>query len=287
MSTPESSVCQHQQAEPVNCVLCNKAVCWSCAYPLPQHQALCETCFHKLKAENAQVEDDPDDPMSSFFDFQRAPLAFIFCGVLVGLYALGSLPDLVDTRSDVLQWVNLDRAVLMEGEQLWRLLTGNLFHVNLGHVGMNVFGLLIFGNLLEARIGWQFLLAWMVISLIGCNIASLYFGVPHSVGASGIAYGLQTAFIVLSAKTLIAHRHQSLWRTARSLIGYLAVIIVMNTFYTGQMNIYGHLGGAAAGLLCALAYPAMNNVRLGHKIALGFLFVMSLLSLGWVLFLPA
>lgn len=250
--SPSLPACPHADTDMLfHCALCQAPICTHCAVPIDEGIEICAPCVAQLGT------------MSSLQNTHGAFPVFTmaFCGLLAMLYFVSTLPSGIEVNYGVLALANLDVGAITQGHEYWRLITANLFHANLMHLAFNAFSLLIFGSLLEKQIGWPMLLLWMVISLIGCDMASILFDVPRSIGASGIAYGLQTGFISFHGKQLIVNRLQETGKTLQSLFGYLLIMLAINAISTDQINIYGHLGGALAGFLCALVYPIRDSER--------------------------
>ncbi len=185
----------------------------------------------------------------------HTPFTMIFALVLVLVYLAGSYPQFGQPTETFLQWSNLDFTGVITRQEYWRLVTANFSHASWEHLFFNTFALLIFGYLLESLIGWRVMVLWGLTAMVGSDWLTLYFQVPHSVGASGILYGFQTAYIILSARAALVYRSQSFGKTLQSLIGYILVMVVLNISSPYPLNLFGHLGGALAGVLCALTYP--------------------------------
>ncbi len=261
-SSFESPPCDHAEHNGKHCAFCQKPVCLNCSAPISDDLYLCHECAAKAE----QIKQSQEQGIGNQFtliNYQKAPLTILFCLFLCVIYFVSILPVWPGLKMAFLVYGNLDPKAIIEFHQYWRLITANLLHLNLMHLGANVFSLLIFGELLEVQTGWGMLILWMVLSLVACDIATLLFDVPHSIGASGIAYGLQTAFIVLSAKVLVQNRMGDFKKTFQSLVGYLILIVVLNLMYTSEVNAYGHFGGVIAGLVGALIYPVTRP--LAHK----------------------
>lgn len=253
--TSSNPVCHTPEEEGERCVVCYDRVCPECGVSFSENQWFCSACGALWGALKQASPTKKTFVPSLIPDSQNVSLALSFCFLLAVVYFISAFPVWFVARLEFLSVAGLDRSAILEGYEYWRLVTANLFHVDLAHLGLNLFSLFVFGRLLELQIGRGMLFGWMMISIVGCDIASLLFLVPNSVGASGIAYGLQTAFIVLTGKTLIVNRLQGIRKTLQSLLGYLLIIVLVNVVYTEHINIYGHFGGALAGGLCALIYP--------------------------------
>lgn len=275
------STCTHQPGETQDqCFRCSSPVCQQCSLKLEPQGRLCFTCARKLVDQQQQQE----SPRSLFVELPESKLTLGVAGLLVVLYLLSALPTLSAANLQVLKLVDLNIPDIIFRHQLWRLITANLFHADLSHIGSNLVGLILFGHLLEQRIGPKTLLVWMFAFLLGSNIVSMVFLTGRSIGFSGVDFGLQAAFVFLTGKIMIVHRLQEFGLTLKSLGGYFVLIVLINLFAGPHINFYGHLGGAGAGILCALIYPVAHpmeksdRIRLGSLVALLVLAQLSLIS---------
>ena len=261
MTQPPSptNVCDHDDPRGEHCLLCRNRVCPNCAIYLPNQQGLCQDCNRQLMALGSPPSAQSVLPRQErLLDPHRAPMTFGFCGLLVLLYLASCFPNWAAPNDHFLNQVSLDPEALFSGHEYWRLLTANLFHASLAHIGVNTLALLIFGSLVEPQIGSRLVLAWMVIAMLSCDVVSLLLLPGASIGASGIAYGLQIAFLTLTAKQVIAENQQPLLRALWDLRGYVLIILLIfwNESFDGQViNVYGHLGGALGGFLCSITLP--------------------------------
>lgn len=111
------------------------------------------------------------------WSFPAAVLAL--CGVLALLEPISS------------EWLQYDRLLIRDG-QWWRLVTGNMVHLNFSHLLLNMTGLLIawlfFGAVLTL---WEWTLALLLCSLgTGLGLWFLNPELVWYVGLSGTVHGL-------------------------------------------------------------------------------------------------
>jgi membrane associated rhomboid family serine protease len=144
-----------------------------------------------------------------------------------------------------------------EGEW-YRLLTYGFLHASLIHIGFNMFALYFLGRILEPGIGTARFVALYFASLFGGSLGALLLD-PNAltVGASGAVFGIFGATFVIA-------RHRGIDNLAAS----VGVILLLNlAISVGARNISlgGHLGGLAAGLLCALVIVAGERGMLGRQ----------------------
>jgi len=91
--------------------------------------------------------------------------------------------------------------LLSEGE-IWRLFSCAFLHAGIIHLALNIFMVLMFGNIVE-RLGGPVALVWTYgTAAIGGSLAASLFGKPGVlVGASGAAFGLMGAALVVVARS--------------------------------------------------------------------------------------
>ncbi len=145
-----------------------------------------------------------------------------------------------------------------EGEW-YRLVTSGFLHVNLIHIGFNMFLLFMLGRLIEPALGTPRFLLLYFASLLGGSLGALLLD-PNAltVGASGAVFGLFGAGFILAR-----------FRGMNTLASELGLLIVINLVFTfaspRNISAGGHLGGLAAGLICALVIVAGERGLLGPR----------------------
>jgi len=147
----------------------------------------------------------------------------------------------------------LSKRALVVTDEWYRLVTSGFMHYGIIHIGLNMYFLYILGPMLEPALGRvRFLLLYMA-SLLGGSLGVLVIDSGGlTAGASGAVFGLMSAAAV------------GLWRRGvnpfSTGIGTTLLLNLFLTFFIGGISIGGHLGGAAAGAICATAMLAP-----GHK----------------------
>ncbi|MEZ4237195.1 MAG: rhomboid family intramembrane serine protease [Myxococcota bacterium] len=133
-------------------------------------------------------------------------------------------------------------------EAPWRLCTTVLLHVDALHLALNVAALLALGSLAEARLGSRRWLAVFAVGGVAGAVVSHLVGVRLSDGASGGAFALVGAALVIGRK----QRH-ALSPEERTVLGpVLAAFLALNLLLglaLPQINSAAHLGGLGAGLV--------------------------------------
>jgi membrane associated rhomboid family serine protease len=138
--------------------------------------------------------------------------------------------------------------------EYWRLITGGFLHAGFAHLFFNMFFLYFMGPMLERAIGRvEFLLVYLA-SLLGGSFGALLFqpGVP-TVGASGAAFGVLGALIVVARA-----RRIPIWQSGLGIA--LAINIVFSLSFKG-ISIGGHLGGLLAGFIAGAIIVELGERR--------------------------
>lgn len=146
----------------------------------------------------------------------------------------------------------LNRFLVLNNGEYWRLFTVALTHGGLAHLFFNMYALLILGNSLESTIGRNKFLAIFLISQLGASFASILFSSINviSVGASGAIFGLFGAMVVVSKRFGLE-------------VKQIYVIVGINFaigFIFPGIDWHAHLGGLITGFITAtvLLSPARS-----------------------------
>jgi membrane associated rhomboid family serine protease len=159
---------------------------------------------------------------------------------------------------------------MIERGAVWRLWTSIFVHVDLVHLLSNAVALWVLGRVLEPMIGGWRLSAWIFAGGVAGSIAAHLAGHLQSDGASGGAFALLGAAVVLGWR----FRKELPTDDARTLGPVLGVFLVVNLVLSAVLpfvDLIGHLGGLAAGVVLAFA-PGIRRGR-----------VLRALDVGWVL----
>lgn len=189
-----------------------------------------------------------------------APATYILIALNVIAYLAeiaGGGGGLSPGSSSVLINFGLFGPSVAEGEW-YRLLTSGFLHASIIHIGFNMFALYFLGRILEPGIGTPRFVALYFASLFAGSFGAILFD-PNAltIGASGAVFGIFGATFVIARS-----------RGVDALASSIGIILVLNlaiTFGRPEISIGGHLGGLAAGLLCALVIVAGDRGMLGPR----------------------
>ncbi|HUG00184.1 MAG TPA: rhomboid family intramembrane serine protease [Ilumatobacter sp.] len=140
-------------------------------------------------------------------------------------------------------------------DEWYRLVTSGFMHFGIIHIGFNMYLLYMLGQMLEPALGRvKFLLVYLAGLLGGSAGALLIEPNALSAGASGAVFGLMgLAFVGYYLNGM---------NPMNTSIGSLLIMNLFITFLIPRISIGGHIGGAAAGALCALTVMAPRHRQL-------------------------
>jgi membrane associated rhomboid family serine protease len=189
-----------------------------------------------------------------------APATYVLIALNIAAYLIeiaGGGGGLSPGNSSIIIDFGLFGPSVAEGEW-YRLLTSGFLHASIFHIGFNMFALYFLGRILEPGIGTPRFLALYLVSLFAGSFGAILLD-PNAltIGASGAVFGIFGATFVIARS-----------RGVDALASSVGIILVLNlaiTFGRPEISIGGHLGGLAAGLLCALVIVAGDRGALGPR----------------------
>jgi membrane associated rhomboid family serine protease len=238
----------------VSCSNCGRPICPDCMTPTPVGMRCPECASQRTKVVRGVGGE------SSLLSSAPATL------VLIALNAVAFLVEIaggsggfyeIHGSSIVLDYGLYGHAV-NEGE-LYRLVTSGFLHAGLLHIGFNMFALFFLGRILEPSIGTPRFLAVYFASLFGGAFGALLL-TPDAltIGASGAIFGIFGATFVIA-------RGRGFDSVASSIGVILLINLALSVGGSSHISLGGHLGGLAAGVLCAAAIIAGDRGRLGKN----------------------
>lgn len=234
----------------VSCSNCGRPICPDCMTPTPVGMRCPECANERTKVTRGAVAPSRHD----------APATYVLIALNVAAFLIeiaGSSGGLATQNSSVVLDFGLFGPLVAEGEW-YRLLTYGFLHASIIHIGFNMFALYFLGRILEPGIGTPRFVALYFASLFaGAFGAVLLDPNALTVGASGAVFGIFGATFIIARS-----------RGVDALASSIAIILVLNlaiTFGSDRISVGGHLGGLAAGLLCALVIAAGDRGALGPR----------------------
>lgn len=169
---------------------------------------------------------------------------------------------------------------LVESGQSWRLFTSVFLHADALHLVVNSVAVLSLGRLLEPWVGGLRLLSWFCVGGVGASLASQLAGMTQSDGASGGAFALLGAAVVLGLRLRPKLRHAEDRRLLGPVLwGFVALNLVLS-FALPFIDAVGHLGGLGIGLLLGVAHPLGGRGWSGRLLDVAVVLLVGLVC-GW------
>lgn len=193
---------------------------------------------------------------------QPAMVSVVLIAINVAIFILGVALDpesiggrITDLHIDFALIESDRNGVIGVAQGEWyRLITSGFLHYGIIHVAFNMYLLFVLGQMLEPSIGRVRFLLVYVASLLGGSAGALLVSPGAlSAGASGAVFGLMALAFVGT------YLHGG--NPFQTQIGTLLVLNLVITFLWSNISVGGHLGGAAAGAICALTVMAPNWKR--------------------------
>ncbi|WEV44256.1 rhomboid family intramembrane serine protease [Lactobacillus sp. ESL0684] len=155
----------------------------------------------------------------------------------------------------------MNKKVILEAGQWWRLFTAQFLHIGIMHLISNVVMIYYLGTYLEQILGhWRFLLIYLLAG-VGGNLLSLAFGdvnllglalgdnnVIVSAGASTALFGLMGAMTAIGLRN---HDNAAIVYLGKQAF-WLALLNLGFDLFDPNIDLWGHLGGLLTGLLLAI-----------------------------------
>jgi rhomboid protease GluP len=165
---------------------------------------------------------------------------------------------------------------LREGEW-WRLFTSVLLHVDALHLFVNAASLWGLGRMLEPWLGPLRLLAWFAGGGVAGSVASWSMGLARSDGASGGAFALLGALLVVGwrERSRLAPDDRRLYGP---ILWAMTLVNLVVSFLLPFIDATSHLGGLAYGVAVG-SLPRGPVERALQAVALGVF--LGVVAFGW------
>ena len=252
MSTPEPApVCYRHPDKPtwIRCTRCDRPICPECMTPTPVGMRCPECAREKTKVTRGAGAPGNSETPATFILIALNVAAFL-AEIATGAGGLNV------SNSTVVFDFGLFGPSVAEGEW-YRMVTAGFLHVDIWHIGVNMFVLYMLGRLLEPGIGTPRFVAIYLTSLVAGSFGALLLD-PNAVtiGASGAVFGIFGAsFVIARSRGVDA---------LASTIGIFLIFNLIFTFANSRLSVGGHLGGLAAGLICALIVIGFERNVIGR-----------------------
>jgi len=157
------------------------------------------------------------------------------------------------------------RGLVANRQQWWRLCTSVLLHANLLHLLTNMLAVWVLARLVEPFVGPTRWLGGFVAGGVAGSVASQMMGVPMSDGASGGAFALLGAAVVIGYRMRDTMDETDQQTYGPILIGFV-LLNVVGSFLVPFIDAIGHVGGLVAGLVWGALTPIDCELGAAEKV---------------------
>lgn len=233
------------------------AQCSKCGRKMPGFslgKPVCQWCVQYEKAQRGEETDDAVQPI------MRAPWlnqgsssmmvtqGFVIINVMIFVaMVLSGLSAFEPTPQELTRWGANFGPYTTSGEW-WRLLTSVFLHYGIMHIAFNMWCLWDLGQMVESLYGhWTFFVVYLTCGVAG-SLASAWWHVAASAGASGAIFGLAGALIASYYLGDFSMPRSIIQMRLRSILMFVGFNVVFGAI-SGITDNACHLGGLAAGLV--------------------------------------
>lgn len=195
--------------------------------------------------------------------FSRAIATPVLIAVAVGIYAAEMMsPDLpirdwlfINGETQDGRSARQDILPSVRSGEIWRLWTPALLHFTPFHLLFNILGLHGLGSAIEGRIGTKRMIGLVLIVGIASHVSQYFWAGSRFGGLSGVVCGL---FGYVWMKSVF-DRRSSLALDQRTVVYYLAFLVIAALGYFGPIANVAHFVGLGVGMAIGVAGPMSDR----------------------------
>lgn len=140
--------------------------------------------------------------------------------------------------------------------QWWRLITAMFLHGNAIHLILNMWCLYVLAPTIEQILmPRRFMALYFTAGVAGFLLSMIFMPEAPTVGASGALFGIMTSYFALQMKYRIFSPP-----AIKNLLFWFAINLALGLMMP-SINMWAHVGGAAAGFLYTYALPVAGKKR--------------------------
>ena len=182
-------------------------------------------------------------------------------------------------NDSILPMFAVNRELIVNFGQYYRLITGMFLHGGILHLLFNMYALYIIGMQLESFLGKAKYLIVYLLSGIGASMLSIFFSNSFSVGASGAIFGLMGALLYFGY-----HYRVYLDSVVKSQIIPLIVLNLILGFTLSGIDNWAHIGGLVSGILATMAVGVKYKSTKFEMINGIILYLIYIVFIGYMVF---
>jgi membrane associated rhomboid family serine protease len=250
----------------VSCSSCGRPICPDCMTPTPVGMRCPECSRERTKVRTARSIGSSTGPVATY--------TLIAINVIVFLAEGGTGASLgAGGGGTVFEKGALFGPLIAHQHEYWRLVSAGFLHDGFIHLLFNMVFIYFMGPALEQMIGRVgFVVIYFTSLLAGSFGALLVQPMSPTVGASGAAFGLLGALIV------VAHsRRIPIWQSG---LGITLAINVVFSLSFAQISVGAHIGGLIAGLICGWLFVEFGERRRMPAAAIGLSVALAVASVA-------
>ena len=227
--------------------------------------------FMKITSDINKKNEDDAKMNEAVFRPKKPIITYALIAINVVVFILSVFNDAI------LPMFAVNRELIVNFNQYYRLFTGMFLHAGILHLLFNMYALYIIGMQLESFLGKAKYLIVYLLSGIGASMLSIFFSNSFSVGASGAIFGLMGALLYFGY-----HYRVYLDSVVKSQIIPLIILNLILGFTISGVDNWAHIGGLVSGILATMAvgvkykstkFEMINGIIL-YLIYIGFLIYM-------------
>ena len=182
-------------------------------------------------------------------------------------------------NDNILPMFAVNRELIVNFGQYYRLITGMFLHGGILHLLFNMYALYIIGMQLESFLGKAKYLIVYLLSGIGASMLSIFFSNSFSVGASGAIFGLMGALLYFGY-----HYRVYLDSVVKSQIIPLIILNLILGFTISGVDNWAHVGGLVSGVLATMAVGVKYKSTKFEMVNGVILYLIYIVFIGYMVF---
>lgn len=224
----------------------------------------------KTERENKEFEE--------VFRRKSLSITYVLIAINALIFILGNIGYYTDSF-DLFTLTALKRE-LVQGGEIYRLITAAFSHESIIHFGMNMYALYIIGSQVESYLGkWKYLFVYLFSGITG-NLLSCIITGGWSLGASGAIFGLMGALLYFGL-----HYRLYLDTALKTQILPLIVTNLAIGFIVPNIDSAAHIGGLIGGLFSSSMVGVKNKSSKNDRINGTICSIVLMIVLSYLLFI--
>ena len=229
--------------------------------------------FMKITSDINKKNEDDAKMNEDVFRPKKPIITYVLIAINVVVFILSVFNDAI------LPMFAVNRELIVNFNQYYRLFTGMFLHAGILHLLFNMYALYIIGMQLESFLGKAKYLIVYLLSGIGASMLSIFFSNSFSVGASGAIFGLMGALLYFGY-----HYRVYLDSVVKSQIIPLIILNLILGFTISGVDNWAHIGGLVSGILATMAVGVKYKSTKFEMVNGVILYLIYIVFIGYMVF---